>query len=127
MAASEPMICIIDDDEVVRDSLSALLQSRNLKVAEFESCDAFLARKPSVTAVCLVLDVHMPGMTGLELLHLLRKQDDRVPVILITGRRDPSVQSQATALGVVALLDKPVAHPKLFAAIQQAQGQTQPN
>ncbi len=114
-----PMIFVVDDDEMVRDSLKILLESRNFSVIEFESARAFLDRHDGSPARCLIVDVHMPEMTGLELLKELRGHGNNIPVILITGRRDSSVQAQAQALGVT-LLDKPVAHRALFSAIEQA-------
>lgn len=121
-AAARPTIVVIDDDEVVRDSLRALLESRRFAVWDYESADAFLARRNGEAAGCLVLDVHMPGMTGPDLLQRLRADGDRTPAILVTGRRDTATEMQASRLGVVALLDKPVSHGVLFAAIAQAIG-----
>lgn len=120
IGTEHPMVYVVDDDEVVRDSLKALLEIRQYGVREFESGEDFLAQDPDLTACCLVLDVHMPGMTGVELLRTLRERDSDVPVILITGRRDGQIDSQAAELGAIALLDKPVAHRLLFGAIEQA-------
>lgn len=116
-----PTILIVDDDDVVRDSLKVLLELRQFAVRDFGSARAFLAERQDTQAPgCLVLDIHMPEMSGLELLQALRSKGDRLPVILVTGRRDAAAQSQAQALGVVAFLDKPISHPALFAAIDQA-------
>lgn len=119
-SASSPAVFVVDDDEVVRDSLKVLLESRGFTVHDFASGRQFLDRKDGVTADCLILDVHMPDMTGTELLKILRNAGDLLPVILITGRNDPVIQAQAKEFGAVTLLDKPVAHAALFAAIQQA-------
>lgn len=113
-------VFVIDDDEMVRDSLKALLESRDYTVVDFESGRQFLAGQNGVGRACLVLDVHMPDMTGIELLRLLRARGESMPAILITGRTDAAVQAQAKDLGVIALLDKPVSHTVLFAAIEQA-------
>jgi two-component system, LuxR family, response regulator FixJ len=115
-----PTIFVIDDDEVVRDSLKALLETRQFAVEEFTSAADFLARRDHHASACLILDVHMPEMSGTELLRRLRAQGDRIPTVLITGRRDRAAEEQAKALGVVALLDKPVAHRVLFQAIETA-------
>ena len=117
-------IVVVDDDEVVRDSLKVLLELRRYDVRDFGSAAAFLAARAGAAAApgCLVLDIHMPQMSGIELLRELRKQGDGVPVILMTGRREPTAQSQAQALGAVALLDKPISHPALFTALEQALG-----
>lgn len=120
MIASGPTIFVIDDDEMVRDSLKALLESRNFTVVDFDSGRQFLSAGHATGRACLVLDVHMPDMTGIELLRLLRSRGNAIPTILITGRTDLSVQMQAKELGVVALLDKPVSHAVLFDTIRQA-------
>ncbi len=115
------VIFVVDDDEVVRDSIKVLLELRHYKVCDFGSAAAFLAARPSAApAACLVLDIHMPDMTGLELLRQLRGEGDPIPAILITGRRDAATQAQAQSLGATALLDKPISHPALFSAIEQA-------
>lgn len=117
-------IVVVDDDDVVRDSLKVLLELRHYDVRDFGSAAAFLAARDGATATpgCLVLDIHMPKMSGIELLRELRGRGDSVPVILMTGRREPAAQNQAQALGAVALLDKPLSHPALFAALEQALG-----
>lgn len=118
-----PTIVVVDDDEVVRDSLKVLLELRKYQVYEFGSAAAFLSDRAGAAATaagCLVLDIHMPDMTGIELLRQLRSKGDRTPAILITGRRDAATQSQAQSLGAIALLDKPISHPALFSAIEQA-------
>jgi len=116
-----PTIFVIDDDEVVRDSLKVLLELRRYSVRDFGSAAAFLAdRGEAPQAGCLVLDIHMPGMGGIDLLRQLRSQGDGIPTILVTGRRDAATQSHAQSLGAVALLDKPISHPALFLAIDQA-------
>lgn len=117
-------IYVVDDDEVVRDSLKALLEVRGYDVRDFESGADFLTAAPDMTGCCVILDVHMPGMTGVELLRRIRDrspaQNPAVPAILITGRRDGQIQAQADELGAIALLDKPLAHGTLFGAIEQA-------
>jgi two-component system response regulator FixJ len=113
-------IYVVDDDEVVRDSLKALLEVRGYAVREFESGSDFLTAAPDMKDCCVILDVHMPGMTGVEVLRRIRAHSQAVPAILITGRRDGQIQAQAEELGAIALLDKPLAHGKLFGAIEQA-------
>ncbi|HEX6957565.1 MAG TPA: response regulator [Ferrovibrio sp.] len=125
VSSPKAVIGVIDDDELVRDSLKALLETRHYAVIDFGSGREFLDTEASGKAggrggiACLLLDIHMPDMTGMELLTLLRRRGDRTPVILITGRGDAALQSQAQALGA-PLLDKPVASPALFAAIEKA-------
>lgn len=115
-----PTICIVDDDEVVRDSMRAVLESRRYTVQDFASGAELLASGVASAVDCLVLDIHMPGMTGLELLRELGVRRIATPVILITGRSDPTIAAQARAFGALALLDKPVSHSTLFDTIQRA-------
>lgn len=112
-------IYVIDDDDVVRDSLRALLEVRGYTVRDFESGDRFFSESPDLSRCCLVVDIHMPGMTGLDVMGALRARGETVPAILITGRRDAHIDAQAATFGDVVLLDKPVAHTRLFAAIDE--------
>jgi FixJ family two-component response regulator len=115
---SSHIVFVIDDDAVVRDSMCALLESRNFNVTAFASGPEYLQQKSN--ADCLLLDIHMPEMTGLELLQALRQRGNPVPAILMTGRREAETQAKASALGVIDVLDKPVTHAALFAALQKA-------
>jgi len=112
-------IYVIDDDDVVRDSLRALLEVRGYTVRDFDSGDRFFSEAPDLSHCCLVVDIHMPGMTGLDVVGALRARGETVPAILITGRRDPHIDAQAATFGKVVLLDKPIAHTRLFAAIDE--------
>ncbi len=121
-----PVIYVVDDDEVVRDSLVALLQTRSYEAVGFASSRDFLDLPAPAAEGCLIVDVHMPGMTGLELLELLRSRDDQIPAVIITGKRDAAVVAKAAELRAIAVLDKPIAHPSLFAAIHKALGPSAP-
>ncbi|MBL8691627.1 MAG: response regulator [Rhodospirillaceae bacterium] len=112
-------IHIVDDDDIVRDSLKVLLESRGYSVEDYASGRDFLSRRNG-NAACLVLDNHMPEMTGLDILRTLRQAGDNIGVIMITGRWDAATRAQAEALGVVAFLDKPVPHQRLFSEIDRA-------
>ena len=112
-------ICLVDDDEFVRESLCALLEAHAFRVEAFASGRDFLARNGH-TQGCLLLDVHMPEMSGLDILKQLRAQQNPTPVVLITGRRDHRIEAQAKDLGAVALLGKPVPAKSLLAALQRA-------
>jgi two-component system response regulator FixJ len=120
VSTAERTVFIVDDDEVVRDSLKVLLESRQFTVEDFASGRDFLDRRDGSQAGCLVLDIHMPDMTGIDLLRRLRKEGDPIPVIMVTGRQDAAIRAQAESLGALAFLDKPIAHKQLFAAIEKA-------
>lgn len=104
---ADKTIIVVDDDEAVRDSLSVLLSLAGLSVQTCESGVTLLAMLESGTPDCLVVDVHMPGMNGLELVCRLKEDDITIPVILITGNLDAATEAQAARVGVSHLLKKP--------------------
>lgn len=110
-------IFILDDDLAVRDSLKALLEARNFAVVDFDSGSNLFRHQDR--ADCLILDLHMPQMTGLELLMKLRQRGDSTPAILITGRPDSVTQDEAKKLGV-PLLEKPVPPKILLDLVERA-------
>lgn len=103
----EKSIVVVDDDEAVRDSLCVMLTLAGLQVTSCRSGVELLQHLKQFTPDCLVLDVHMPGMTGLELVERLNKDGYDIPVILISGNLDATTEAQARRLGVVHLLKKP--------------------
>lgn len=115
--AIHPIVYVIDDDDFVRDSLRALLEVRGYDVRDFESGDRFFSEVADLSRGCLIVDIHMPGMTGLDLVGALRSRGENVPAILITGRRDSHIDARAAEFGDVVLLDKPIAHDRMFAAL----------
>ena len=120
-AKTSTRICIIDDDDAVRDSLSELLRAHGYDVCDFPSALAYLnggARNKAFD--CAIVDLHMPGMSGLELLDTVQKRTASLPVVMITGRTDSALKERARRRGVVAVLDKPIAESALLAAITKA-------
>lgn len=113
-------IHIVDDDDMVRDSLKALLESRGFAVSDYASAAEFLARDQDAAGECVILDNHMPQMTGIELMRKLRERGDKVFVIMVTGRWDAASRAQADALGVQAFLEKPLFGARLFTEIERA-------
>jgi FixJ family two-component response regulator len=96
-----PHVCIIDDDEAVRDSTRELLEAEGVQVSDFTSCEDFLGSSAAPAADCLVLDVNLPGMSGLALLQLLRERGDRRPVMMVTGQPNNQVTARTADLGGV--------------------------
>lgn len=102
------VVAIVDDDQPVRESISSLLRSAGYKTADFPSAEAFLMSDRVHEPKCLVLDVIMPGMGGIELQKLLRARNCRTPIIFITARADDDyVRAAALGQGAKALLRKP--------------------
>ena len=107
-------ICVVDDDESVADSLQLLLESFGFSVQSYRSGTEFLADERRRLAGCLLIDQHMPGLSGLDVVDNLQKEGVQIPTILISGRLDASTKQRATLLGVRELLDKPVAAGRLI-------------
>jgi FixJ family two-component response regulator len=118
------MIYLIDDDEAVRDSLTILLESHGYKVTSFASAAEFTKAYKFDGKGCLLLDHHLPGVTGLDFLASPAGAALDLPVILITGGSNEVIRDRATALGVAVFFEKPVTEQPLLAAIEKAIGQS---
>ena len=112
-------ICIVDDDQAVRDSLSAFLETCGYHAVSFTSAEDFLVRCDGGNNHCLLIDVHMPGMNGLDLLDALRKRGVNTPAILITAAANAFLRARAETLGVSEVLEKPIDGDALLAAIEK--------
>jgi FixJ family two-component response regulator len=113
-------IFLIDDDTSVREGLTTLIESVGLAVQAFGSAREFLAAKPTEAKGCMVLDINMPGMNGLELQRELNAAGVPLPVIFLTGKGDIPMTVQALKAGAVHFLTKPVREEELMGAIRQA-------
>jgi two-component system response regulator FixJ len=113
-------IFVVDDDEAVRDSLQLLLEAEGFEAFAFESGAAALAALDRSRPACLVLDLHMPGINGIELLEALAARDIQLPVVLITGHIDRKTRRRAAASGANVVLAKPLADAELVDAIRHA-------
>ena len=112
-------IHVVDDDQAVRESLEALLLVAGFDVLTFGSAEDYLARS-SGGGGCLLLDVNMPGLSGLDLLGRLRGRGDAVPVLILTARRDDDLRAAALSLGARDVLAKPVPGDQLLRAVAEA-------
>lgn len=124
-APAGPIIFVVDDDASVRKSLGRLIKAAGYEAEAFASVGEFLARRPYDGPCCLVLDVRMPGLTGLDLQEALRAAGQRLSIVFITGYRDIPVSVKAMKGGAVDFLTKPVDEAVLLGAIRQAVARTQ--
>jgi len=121
MGEPKPVTCfVVDDDASVRRSLSFLIRSLGYRVETFKDADAFLARKPRGGIGCIITDVKMPGMSGLDLQDALNRGDIGLPIIFITGHGDLPMGVGAMKKGAVDFLAKPFDDEELIAAIEMA-------
>ena len=120
VATAKPLIAVVDDDRSVLKSLARMLRLAGYAVETFCSAGEFLAALPASPPQCLVLDVHMPEMSGLELQERLAAQDTCVPVIFMTAHDTPQTRERARHAGSFGLLMKPFANEALLQAIQEA-------
>ena len=114
------IVHIVDDDEAVRQSLAFLLSSTGLAVRVYDSATSFLAGLASVKGGCLITDMRMPDMTGLELLHQLRAKACGLPAIVITGHGDVALAVEAMKAGAVDFIEKPFDEEAILHAVQAA-------
>ena len=114
------IVHIVDDDEAVRQSLAFLLGSAGLTVRLYDSASAFLAGLSAVKSGCLVTDMRMPDMTGIELLQQLRAKACRLPAIVITGHGDVPLAVEAMKAGAVDFIEKPFDQETILHAVQAA-------
>jgi FixJ family two-component response regulator len=117
---SAPVIFVVDDDLLMRKALSTLIRSAGLNVAVFSSATEFLAQKFPGVPACLVLDVYLPDMNGMELQQELARRQINIPIIFITGHGDIPMSVRAMKAGAVEFFPKPFRDQDLLDAIQQA-------
>lgn len=118
--AETPIVYVVDDDEGIRKSLESLIRSVGLNVQTFASAQQFLGAKRKAVPGCLVLDVRLPGLSGLDLQSELAKAEIHTPVVFITGHGDIPMSVRAIKAGAVEFLTKPFRDQDLLDAIQQA-------
>ena len=117
---TEAIIYVIDDDEAVRQSLEFLLKTAGIAVRGFDSAKAFLEVLPQVGFGCIITDVRMPEITGIDLLRKVKEANRDLPVIVITGHGDISLAVEAMKIGAIDFLEKPFDDDHLLAAVRNA-------
>ena len=120
MAERKAIVFVVDDDASVRAGLGSLIRSAGLRVETFASAQEFLARPRADVPSCLVLDVRLPGLSGLDLQKRLAEVNIEIPIVFITGHGDVPTSVQAMKAGAVEFLTKPFVDRDLLDAIQQA-------
>ncbi|MBK1633504.1 DNA-binding response regulator [Thiohalocapsa halophila] len=116
----EETVFVVDDDQAMRSSLQWLIESMGMRVETYDSAQAFLDAYYPGRAGCLLLDVRMPGMSGLELQAYLAKREHRIPVIIITGHGDVAMAVKAMKNGAVDFIEKPFDDEALVVSIRNA-------
>lgn len=111
---------VVDDDPSVLDSMRALLVAHGARVAVHASAEAFLAAADRTPADCLLLDLRMPGMDGLELQRRLREKGDAIPIVILTGHGDVPVAVAAMKAGALDFIEKPGTEEQILAALELA-------
>ena len=114
------LIFVVEDDDSVRASLEALLETANYRTMPFESGTAFLDYSNPGAGACVLLDIKMPGVSGLEVQRLLNERKVRLPVIIVTGQGDVAMAVQAMKAGAIDFLEKPVTRHRLLEAVARA-------
>ena len=119
-ANDRPLLSVVDDDEMLRESLPDLLREFGFAARAFSSGQEFLSSDDVDETRCLILDVAMPGMSGLEVQEELKRRGQAIPVIFITGQKDEEIRKQAFSQGAVKFLYKPFSDSALLDAVRVA-------
>ncbi len=124
--SSKGKVYVIDDDEAMRDSLNFLLDSSGFEVSLFEDAQSFLDALPDLEFGCVISDVRMPGLDGIELLKRMKADSNPFPIVMMTGHGDVPLAVEAMKLGAVDFLEKPFEDDRLTAMIDQAIRRAEP-
>jgi two-component system, LuxR family, response regulator FixJ len=117
---TDPDVHVIDDDDAVRESIDFLLRSAGLSVRTYDSATSFLDAAPKISAGCIITDVRMPGLSGIDLLRRLQEMQIGLPVIVITGHGDVPLAVEAMKCGAIDFLEKPFDDDVLLASVRSA-------
>jgi CheY-like chemotaxis protein len=122
MKNGHPLVAIVDDEESFRTALGRLITSYGLNIATFESGQTLLDSLPARQPDCVLLDFSMPGLNGMDVLRLLQTAGWKLPVIMVTGRDQPTLRAQCLAAGAMAYFQKPADSAEFLQAIGKAVG-----
>ena len=123
--AERPLVVIVDDDQSLRNATRDLLKAAGFSTATFEDAESFLGSASRASAACLVADMRMPGMTGLELYQALVASGERIPTVIITAHPEELTQSRAREAGITCYLSKPFAPDDLLECVGEALAKSQ--
>ena len=115
-----PLVAIVDDDESIRNATRDLLRAAGFSTATFEDAESFLGSASRASASCVVADIRMPGMSGLELYQTLVASGDGIPTVIITAHPEEVTQSRAREAGITCYLSKPFAPDELVECVREA-------
>jgi FixJ family two-component response regulator len=121
--ATRALVAVVEDDDLSRTAMGRLLAAGGFDAALFESAEAFMTAPPARTPVCVIVDVHLRGMSGIDLQSRLRRDGSSVPIIVTTGHREPAIQDRAVRNGCSAFLWKPIAADTLLTLIESIANQ----
>ena len=124
---ADAIVHVIDDDEAVRQSIEFLLETSGITARTYDSASAFLNALPTIDSGCIITDVRMPGISGIDLLRRLGEMRIKMPVIVITGHGDVPLAVEAMKIGAIDFLEKPFADDLLLASVQAALNRSQEN
>jgi FixJ family two-component response regulator len=119
-------VAVIEDDDLERSALGRVLQAGGFEPALFESAETFIASRPTRSWLCLVVDVHLTGMSGIDLQRKLRDEGSKVPIIMTTGNTAQAIRERAEQIGCVAFLWKPFSAADILAILGSIAGSTTP-
>jgi FixJ family two-component response regulator len=118
--AERPLVALVDDDKSIRHATQNLLKAAGFSTATFEDAESFLGSASRASAACLVADMRMPGMSGLELRQALLASGDDIPTVLITAHPEDSALSRAGEVGITCCLIKPFTPDELLGCVHEA-------
>ena len=123
--AERPLVVIVDDDQSLRNATRDLLKAAGFSTATFEDAESFLGSASRASAACLVADMRMPGMTGLELYQALVASGEHIPTVIITAHPEELTRSRARDAGITCYLSKPFAPDDLLECVGEALAKSQ--